>query len=189
MYGYAPRASDPYIFGMHNVPTCKMLTNIETALGILVGGSSNSCLGVLGGAQVDKHGNGNSTKIPHLFYMVGSGGANDVATTCREVVAFASSGEKRLVNQVPYITYPGDKVTALVTDVGIFEKPVGKETFVLTSYIPYGAISEEETMKSIRRLVGWELEVAQPLQKIDLPSYEEKMLVRLFDPYGFYTKG
>jgi acyl CoA:acetate/3-ketoacid CoA transferase alpha subunit/acyl CoA:acetate/3-ketoacid CoA transferase beta subunit len=190
MYGYDPRASDPTIFSMHNLPTCKMLTNIETALGVMTGGSSNSCLGVLGGAQVDKHGNGNSTKIPNVFYIVGSGGANDVASACREVVAFATAGKERLVNKVPYITYPGDKVTALITDVGIFEKPEGKDTFLLTSYIPYGtAIREEEAIKGIRRLVGWELEVAPHLKKIDLPSYEEKMLVRLFDPHGFYTAG
>lgn len=189
MYGYSPRASDPTVFSMHNLPTCKMLTNIETALGIMTGGSTNSCLGVLGGAQVDRYGNGNSTKIPNVFYIVGSGGANDVATTCQEVVAFATAGKERLVNQVPYITYPGDRVKTLVTDVGIFEKPEGKNTLVLTSFIPYGtAIKEEEAIKGIKRLVGWELEVAPHLKKMDLPSYEEKMLVRLFDPQGFYIK-
>jgi hypothetical protein len=26
------------------------------------------------------------------------------------------------------------------------------------------------------------------VDKIDLPSYEEKMMIRLFDPHGFYTK-
>ena len=138
---------------------------------------------------MDKHGNGNSTKIPHVFYMVGSGGSNDVASTCRETIVFSPSGKERLVNQVPYITYPGDRVTALITDVGIFEKPEGKDTLMLTSYIPYGtAIREEEAIKGIKRLVGWELEVATHLKKIDLPSYEEKMLIRLFDPQGFYTK-
>jgi acyl CoA:acetate/3-ketoacid CoA transferase alpha subunit/acyl CoA:acetate/3-ketoacid CoA transferase beta subunit len=189
MYGYLPRPSDPTIFSMHNLPSSKMLTNIETALGVLAGGSTNSCLGALGATQVDKHGNGNSTKIPHVFYMVGSGGSNDVASTCRETIVFSPSGKERLVNQVPYITYPGDRVTALITDVGIFEKPEGKDTLMLTSYIPYGtAIREEEAIKGIKRLVGWELEVATHLKKIDLPSYEEKMLIRLFDPQGFYTK-
>jgi len=60
---------------------------------------------------------------------------------------------------------------------------------VLTSYIPYGtAIREEEAIRGIKRMVGWELEVAPHLDKIDLPSYEEKMMIRLFDPHGFYTK-
>jgi acyl CoA:acetate/3-ketoacid CoA transferase beta subunit len=81
-------------------------------------------------------------------------------------------------------------VKTLVTDVGIFEKPDGRDTFVLTSYIPHGtAIREDEAIKGIRRLVGWEMEVATHLKKISLPSYEEKMMIRLFDPQGFYTRG
>ena len=47
----------------------------------------------------------------------------------------------------------------------------------------------EEAIKGIRRLVGWEMEVAPHLKKISLPSYEEKMMIRLFDPQGFYTRG
>ncbi len=189
MYGFMPVPSDPTGFSMHNLPSCKMLTNIETALGVLAGGSSASCLGVLGAAQIDRHGNANSTKIPNVYYIVGSGGANDVASSCRETIVFATVGKERLVKQVSYITYPGDKVKTLVTDVGIFEKPDGSNSLVLTSYIPHGtAIREEEAIKGIRRLVGWELEVAPHLKKIDLPSYEEKMMVRLFDPQGFYTK-
>jgi acyl CoA:acetate/3-ketoacid CoA transferase beta subunit len=138
MYGFMPVPSDPTGFSMHNLPSCKMLTNIETALGVLAGGSTASCLGVLGAAQIDRHGNGNSTKIPNVYYIVGSGGANDVASTCSETVAFATAGKERLVKEVSYITYPGDKVRTLVTDVGIFEKPDGKDNFVLTSYIPHG---------------------------------------------------
>ena len=189
MFGYLPRPSDPTIFSMDNIPSCKMLTNIEMALGVMVGGSSGSCLGILGAAQVDRHGNGNSTKIPNVFFLVGSGGANDVASTCREAIVFATSGKERLPAQVPYITFPGTRVKTLITDVGIFEKQEGGDTLTLTSYIPYGtAIREEEAIKGIKRLVGWELEVAPHLKKIDLPSYEEKMLLRLFDPQGFYTK-
>jgi len=189
MYGYMPVPSDPTGFSMHNLHSCKMLTNIETALGVLVGGPASPCLGVLGAAQVDRHGNGNSTKIPHVYYIVGSGGANDVVSSCRETIVFVPAGKDRLIRDVPYITFPGANVRTLVTDVGIFEKPEGKDTLVLTSYIPYGtAIREEEAIRGIRRMVGWELEVAPHLDKIDLPTYEEKMMIRLFDPQGFYTK-
>jgi acyl CoA:acetate/3-ketoacid CoA transferase beta subunit len=166
-----------------------MLTNIETALGVLAGGSNSSCLGALGAAQVDRYGNGNSTKVPNVFYIVGSGGANDVASSCREAIVFASSGKERTPEKVQYITFPGENVKTLITDVGIFEKLNGKDTFSLTAYIPYGtAIREDEAIKGIRRLMGWEIDVAPQVKKIDLPSYEEKMLLRLFDPQGFYTK-
>ena len=189
MYGYLPRPSDPTVFSMHNMPSCKMLTNIDTALGVLAGGSTNSCLGVLGAAQVDKHGNANSTKIPGVFYIVGSGGANDVASACRETVVFATSGRERLVDKVPYITFPGNNVKTLVTDVGIFEKLDGKDTFTLTAYIPYTtALRAEEAIKGIKKVVAWELDVAPDLKKIELPSYEEKTMVRLFDPRGYFTR-
>ncbi len=155
MFGYMPRPSDPTVFSMFNLPSCKVLTNVETVLGVMAGGSSASCLGVLGAAQVDRFGNGNSTKIPNVFFLVGSGGANDVASSCREVIVFASSGKERLPAQVPYITFPGTRVRTLITDVGIFEKPEGKDTLTLTAYIPYGtAIREEEAIKGIKRHCG-----------------------------------
>ncbi len=187
MYGYMPRPSDPTIFSMHDYPSCKVLTNIEVALGIMVGGSARSCMAVLAAGQLDQYGNGNSTKIPGVFYLVGSGGANDIITNCNEAVLLVSAGKERLLEKVPYVTFPGNNVKTLVTDVGIFEKLNDEDTFTLTGYIPYGtAIKEEEAIKGIRRLVSWELKVAPQLKKIDLPSYEEKMMLRLFDPYGFY---
>ena len=189
MFGYLPRPSDPAIFGMQHLPSCKMLCNAETVLGVLAGGSSASCLGVLGAAQVDKYGNGNSTKVPHVYYMLGSGGANDVASACRESVVFTPLGKERLTEKVSYITFPGHNVKTLITDVGIFEKLNGQDTFTLTAYIPYGtAIREDEAIKGIKRLMGWNVEVAPQLKKLDLPSYEEKMMLRLFDPQGIYTK-
>jgi acyl CoA:acetate/3-ketoacid CoA transferase beta subunit len=189
MYGYLPRPSDPTVFSMHNLPSSKMLTNIETALGVLTGGSANQCLGVLGAAQVDKHGNANSTKIPSVFYIVGSGGANDVASAARETVVFAQSGRERLVEKVPYITFPGERVKTLITDVGVFEKLDGRNTFTLTGYIPYAtALREEEVIKGVKTVVGWELDVAPQLKKVDLPSHDEKLTVRLFDPRGYFTR-
>ncbi|MDD5311988.1 MAG: hypothetical protein PHO26_02995 [Dehalococcoidia bacterium] len=189
MYGYLPRPSDPTVFSMHNFWSCKMLSNIETALGVMVGGPTNSCMGVLAGGQIDVYGNANSTEIPGVFYMVGSGGANDIVTTCRETIAFCSSGKERLVEKVPYITYPGNRVKTLITDVGIFEKLDGEEKFTLTAYSPYAtALEEEEAIKSIKKVVSWEVEVAPKLKRIDLPSQEEIMMVRLFDPRGYYTK-
>ena len=136
MYGYLPRASDPFIFSYHNMHTCKILSNVETILGVFVGGSSNQCLGILGGGQIDKYGNVNSTKIPDLTYLVGSGGANDIANGNRETVVVIGSGKQRLVEKVPYITFSGKNVTTLVTDFGVFEKIGGEETFTLTTYIP-----------------------------------------------------
>jgi len=188
MYGYLPRASDPTIFGYYNIQTCKILNNIETMLGVFVSGPTNSCIGVLAAGQVDKFGNGNSTLIPRVTYLVGSGGANDIATNNRETVVVINSGKSRLVEKVPYITFPGNKVRTLVTDVGVFEKLGDKETFTLTSYIPSNPKQKTvDAIAAMKEKVGWELDVAPSLKKAEPPTKEELTLLRLFDPRGFFT--
>jgi acyl CoA:acetate/3-ketoacid CoA transferase alpha subunit len=188
MYGYLPRASDPTIFGYYNIQTCKILNNIETMLGVFVSGPTNSCMGVLAAGQVDKFGNANSTLIPGVTYLVGSGGANDIATNSRETVVVINSGKSRLVDKVPYITFPGNKVKTLVTDVGVFEKLGDSETFTLTSYIPsHPTQKAADAVAGAREKVGWEFEIAPNLKKADPPTKEEVTLLRLFDPRGFFT--
>jgi len=188
MYGYLPRASDPFIFSYHNMHTCKILNNNETMLGVFVGGSSNQCLGVLAGGQIDKYGNVNSTKIPDLTYLVGSGGSNDIASGNRETVVVINAGKQRLVEKVPYITFTGKNVTTLVTDVGIFEKIGGEETFMLTTYIPAKPKQAvEEAIAGIKEKVGWKLKVSPNLKEAQPVAKEEVTLLRLFDPKGFYT--
>ena len=188
MYGHLPRASDPFIFSYHNMHTSKILTNVETVLGVFVGGSSNQCLGVLAGGQIDKYGNVNSTRIPGLAYLVGSGGANDIANGNRETVVVISSGKQRLVEKVPYITFSGKKVTTLVTDVGVFEKIGGEETFTLTTYVPLRPKQTvEEAIARIRDKVGWQLKVSPSLKEAQPVAIEDLTLLRLFDPKGFFT--
>jgi acyl CoA:acetate/3-ketoacid CoA transferase alpha subunit len=188
MFGHLPRASDPFIFSYHNMHTCKILNNNETMLGVFVGGPSNQCLGILGGGQIDKYGNGNSTKLPGVGYLVGSGGANDIASGNRETVVVINSGKQRLVEKVPYITFSGENVTTLVTDVGVFEKIGGEETFTLTTYIPSKPKQAvEEAIAGIKEKVGWELKVSPNLKEAQPVAKEEVTLLRLFDPKGFFT--
>ncbi|HXZ94629.1 MAG TPA: CoA-transferase [Dehalococcoidia bacterium] len=188
MFGHLPRASDPFIFSYHNMHTCKILNNNETMLGVFVSGSSNQCLGILGGGQVDKYGNGNSTRLPGVGYLVGSGGANDIANGNRETVVVINSGKQRLVEKVPYITFSGKNVTALVTDVGIFEKIGGEETFTLTTYIPsQPKQAVKEAIARIREKVEWELKVSANLKEAQPISKDAVTLLRLFDPKGFFT--
>jgi acyl CoA:acetate/3-ketoacid CoA transferase alpha subunit len=188
MFGHLPRASDPFIFSYHNMHTCKILTNVEAVLGVFVGGSSNQCLGVLAGGQIDKYGNVNSTKIPGVAYLVGSGGANDIANGNRETIVVINSDKQRLVEKVPYVTFSGKNVRTLVTDIGIFEKVGGEETFTLTTYIPSRPKQIlEETIAGIRQKVGWQLKVSPSLKEAQPVSKEEVTLLRLFDPKGFFT--
>lgn len=189
MFGYLPRASDPSIFSYHSMPTCKILNNIETMLGVFVGGSSNQCLGVLAGGQIDKYGNVNSTKLPGITYLVGSGGANDIANGNKETVTVIRSGKQRLVDKVPYITYSGKNVTTLATDVGVFEKLDNEETFTLTTYIPSRPKQAiKEAIAEIEGKVGWKLKTASNLKEAQPLAREELTLLRLFDPEGFFIR-
>ncbi len=189
MFGHLPRASDPFIFSYHNMHTCKILTNVETLLGVFVGGSSNQCLGVLAGGQIDRYGNVNSTKIPGVAYLVGSGGASDIANGSRETIVVMNSGRQRLVEEVPYITFSGRNVTTLVTDVGIFEKVGEEEIFTLTTYIPARPKqTARDAVSEMQGRVGWELRVSPNLKEAQPVAEEEVTLLRLFDPKGFFIQ-
>jgi acyl CoA:acetate/3-ketoacid CoA transferase beta subunit len=99
-----------------------------------------------------------------------------------------SSGKQRLVEKVPYITFSGKKVTTLVTDVGVFEKIGGEETFTLTTYVPLRPKQTvEEAIARIRDKVGWQLKVSPSLKEAQPVAIEDLTLLRLFDPKGFFT--
>ncbi|MDP3936615.1 MAG: CoA-transferase [Deltaproteobacteria bacterium] len=184
-YGYSPRPADPFIFNFRNLPTCKLLTGIETTMGIFMGGRNNRCIGALGAGQVDRRGNLNSTKIPGETYLVGSGGANDIASAAREVVVCARQDVARFPEHVPYITSPGRNVSTVVTDLGVMERPwpleAGSE-LVLTGVFPDGSSTVDELARRAAARCGWPLRVAADVALVPPATPEETALLRLFDP-------
>jgi glutaconate CoA-transferase subunit B len=65
----------------------------------------------LGGAQIDKYGNLNSTCIgkwekPKVRFP-GSGGANDLASLCHKTIVMTPQDNRRFVDKVDFITSPG----------------------------------------------------------------------------------
>ena len=189
-YGYTPRPADPFIFNFRNIPTCTMLTDILTVVGSLVGAKSNRCLGVLGAGQVDQHGNINSTKIPEInTFLVGSGGACDVALGAQEVVVTIPLSKFRCVEKVGYITAPGQRVTAVVTDEGIFEREEPGSPLVLTSVLSHdGRRGTRDGVAEIAAKCGWKLKVAPELKEIAPPTWDELADVRIFDPRRYFLE-
>jgi acyl CoA:acetate/3-ketoacid CoA transferase alpha subunit/acyl CoA:acetate/3-ketoacid CoA transferase beta subunit len=184
-YGYSPQPADPYIFNLRNVPQCKMLTDINDVLGSIVGAESNRCVGSLGAGQVDRFGNVNSTQIPEFkLFLVGSGGAADVAAGAREVVILINHSTFRLVEKVPYVTCPGDKITTVVTTKCVLEKRDGE--LILTGYFPVEGGDEENAVAAIKDECGWDLQVASDLEKIEPPTLDELKSARMFDPHAFF---
>jgi acyl CoA:acetate/3-ketoacid CoA transferase beta subunit len=179
--GYDPRPADPFIFNFCNIPTCTARLDVNAALGVLVSGSRARCLGALGAGQVDRQGNINSTDVPGVMRLVGSGGAADVANGARKLVVVVPLSPMRLVEKVPYITAPGDRVSAVVTHRCVLEKDETGD-LVLTRLLPHPGLSEQETVDKIRERCGWDLKVAGQLQEMAPPSSEQLNLLRSFDP-------
>jgi acyl CoA:acetate/3-ketoacid CoA transferase alpha subunit/acyl CoA:acetate/3-ketoacid CoA transferase beta subunit len=184
MVGYLPRPAEPFVFSFRNFPSCKMLTDILHVMGIFMGGRHNLCLGSLAAGQIDKHGNINSTIIPGVTYITGSGGANDITSSSREVVVCLQQSPRRFVDKVPYITAPGRAVRTVVSDLGVYEKVGEHGELALTGL--FGARPEADAVKAAREACGWELQVAPTLRRFDAPTAEELTLVRLFDPRRYF---
>lgn len=186
-YGYTPRPADPFIFNFRNIPTCTMLTDITTVLGSMVGAASGRAIGALGAGQVDRFGNINSTKIPELgLFLVGSGGACDVALGAGEVLVTVAMDKMRTPERVSYITAPGERVRTVVTTEGVLEKPPGEEELVLTAFFPHVAADGREALQAIASRCGWDLRAAPSLRRAQPPSREELYDVRIFDPRRYF---
>jgi acyl CoA:acetate/3-ketoacid CoA transferase alpha subunit/acyl CoA:acetate/3-ketoacid CoA transferase beta subunit len=120
IFGFAPRPFDSFFGSIYNIPTCKILTDTLDIYGVIIGGTNASAISVMGAGQIDQYGNVNSTKIASS-YITGSGGSNDAANAS-EVVIIAEQSPKRFVENVPYVTFCGDRVTTIVSSMGIFKK-------------------------------------------------------------------
>lgn len=181
MFGYLPRPGEPYVFANRNQPTCAWLTDVTTVLGALVGGRATTCLGVLGAGQVDARGNINSTRGHGGRFLLGSGGANDIATCADETIVTLPHDAKRLVPEVAYTTAPGGRVRTIVTTEAVLERVDGR--FVLTRYVHSGGgRPADDVVRSVRQRTGWDLAVAREPVAEPPPSPSELATLRPFDP-------
>lgn len=185
IYGHDPRPSDPFVFNYRNLPTATMLTDIFETLALYTGGENNRCLGTIGAAQIDKHGNVNSTRAPGGAFIVGSGGANDISTAARETLVVVRQRRGAFVEKVEYITSPGHHIRAVISTMGRFEKRGGDE-LILTGYFGCNGADAEAAVAQIRDLVGWDLKVSDDLEALGGPTDEELALLRVFDPERFF---
>lgn len=180
--GYAPRPGEPVITSTVHFPTARMLTDSTDMYSVIVGGANNRCISSLGAAQIDKYGNINTTRVGD-FYLMGSGGGNDAATS-QETLAVVRQLKERFVEKVDYITSPGQRVKTLVSQLGVFEKLDGDE-FVLTAVLP-GKEPVSERIEAVKKNCGWALRVANKVREIAPAAAEELKLLRLLDSDRFF---
>lgn len=159
-------------------------------------------VGVIGGAEVDRFGNLNSTVIPgpggsYLHPKVrlpGSGGANDMASSARRTIIMIRLEKGKFVQKVQYVTSPGH-----LTGPGERQKAGlkgGGPDLVITEKCIFGFDGETKEMvlktlypgikvEDIKALVDWDLKVAPSLDEVEPPTEEQVRVMRAYDSMGF----
>jgi glutaconate CoA-transferase subunit B len=131
-------------------------------------------VGFLGAAQIDRNANLNSTVIgdydPPKVRLPGAGGAPEIATSVREVFVMLRHSRRAFVERLDFRSSVGDRVSNVVTDLGILEPRDGELT--LTRVHP--GVSAEQA----REATGWELRVAGDLAETEPPTDGELTALR-----------
>ncbi|HZU79870.1 MAG TPA: CoA-transferase [Acidimicrobiales bacterium] len=179
MLGYHPTPADPYIFNHRTFPSTPMLSDASTVLGMVIGGQGTRAVGCLGAAQVDRHGNLNSTLIPGGPFLVGSGGANDVASRATACVVVAVGRPDRLVAEVGYVTSPGRNVESVVTDLGVLRR---RDGVLRIAAVAAGEGTVDERVAAFADACGWDVEVAPEVEELAPVTTAEVLALRRYDP-------
>ncbi len=156
----------------------------------------------LGGAQIDRFGNLNTTVIgPYdapKVRLPGSGGACEIAIHARHILVIMRQAKRSFVDRLDFRTSPGhsgDPVhdaargwhgtgpTSVVTDLGTygFDDATGEMTLI--------TLHPGMTLDDVRANMGWEPKVSPDLGETPAPTPEELRLIREeLDPRGVYAK-
>ena len=165
----------------------------------------NRCLATLGAGQLDRFGNINASWNADGSFIVGSGGSNDLANAAAELLIVAAQRKRTFRERVDFVTSPGQRVRAVVSTMGVYEKrPHGHAIgdgdgdgdghadgeLVLTGVFESAGPSREAVVEQIRENCGWPLRVADELAWLPGASDEELAMLRVFDPArAFLGKG
>ena len=142
-------------------------------------------VGFLGGAQVDRHGNINTTVIgPYekpKVRLPGSGGAAEIAIHAQRVLIVSKLSPRAFPERVDFLTSPGDRVKRVITDKGVLEPENGE--MVLAALYP-GVVTAD-----VQAGVGWKLRTKPRVAQIDPPTPVELQLLReVLDPKRLYLR-
>jgi glutaconate CoA-transferase subunit B len=149
-------------------------------------------LGFLGAAQIDKFANINSTVIGGTYQrpkvrLPGSGGAQEIAASCGEVLITLRHNKRAFVEKLDFLTsgghfeggdsraklkLPGKGPTAVITDLGILTPDAVTKELTLTSVHP--GVSVEQVVAE----TGWTLKVASQVNTTPEPTEKELAVLR-----------
>jgi glutaconate CoA-transferase subunit B len=181
-----------------NLCRAQWLADTADAMGLLQQGAVD--LSFIGGAQVDRYGNLNTSYIGGAeaveTRLPGSGGACDLACLAKRHIIVMSHEKRRFVPRVDYITSPGygdggdwrrqtglprGGPAAVITTLGVLRFDPDSHEMVLSSTHP------RVTVDQVRQNTGWPLKVADDLATTPLPTPKELDMIGRFDPEGYWT--
>jgi acyl CoA:acetate/3-ketoacid CoA transferase alpha subunit/acyl CoA:acetate/3-ketoacid CoA transferase beta subunit len=178
LWGYEPTPADPYIFNHRVFPDTPFLSDASSILGMVIGGPGTRTVGCLGAAEVDRTGCLNSTELAGGRFLVGSGGANDVASRATACVVVTLARPERLPETVAYVTSPGGRVVSVVTDGGILRRHEGT---LRVAAVPAGEGSVADRVRALVAACGYVPEVARTVEELGPVHAGEVGALRQFD--------
>jgi glutaconate CoA-transferase, subunit B len=181
------RLPPPGLYTMSDPPNvfdAAMATGLLDVMYMLQRGEVD--LGFVGGAEVDRFGNINTSVIGDrsapTVKLPGSGGAADIACLARRLVCLMEHTPLRLRERVDFITSPGTHASAVVTTLGVLRFEDDTHEAYLASYHPFSS------PEAVQGATGWPLRVGAQCEETKGPTRDELRLIREADPHGFWTR-
>jgi len=156
-------------------------------------------VGFLGGAQIDKWGNINSTVIGQYrtpkVRLPGSGGACDIASNVKKIIVITPHEKRRFVEKVDFLTSPGfvggkqkwkelklqgGGPYAVITNLCTmkFDENTGEMTLV--------SLHPGVTVEKVQENTPWKMKVSETLEQTPPPTEKEITVLRSLDPKRMY---
>ncbi len=185
-YNMKPHVGDVFLFSQLHANKSSQLTDIPAILGAVV---PDQCLGVIGAGELDWFGNVNSTKTDKGKFIVGSGGANDIAATA-DCIVVAKANRVRYLRQVNYITSVGNRVMEAICQFGRFRRVPGlDQIFEFTNWLHTPSEDEIEPFEAVLKYTNWLPPDEDLLLKQEAPvTSEELSILRELDPDKVYIE-
>ncbi len=182
-----------------NLCRAQWLADTADTMGLLQQGGVD--VSFIGGAQVDRFGNLNTSYIGGIdsieTRLPGSGGACDLACLAKRHIIVMSHEKRRFVPRVDYITSPGygeggawrqeiglprGGPAAVITTLGLLHFEPDTREMILVSVHP--GVTVEMVLKN----TAWPLKIAKELVSTPAPTETELAILARFDPQGYWTE-
>jgi glutaconate CoA-transferase subunit B len=159
-------------------------------------------VGFLGGAQVDRFGNINSTVIGGYkepkVRLPGSGGACEISIHAKKIILILKQNKKAFPESIDFITspgyidennlrkmydMPGRGPVLVITDFGVYTFSDDTHEMVLSEIHP------EVSVEHLKENISWEVRISDTLKRTSQPTEAELRIIREdLDPDRIYLR-